>query len=78
MRALLDLWRETDPESGELAWDFTDPERSTRFLGDLYQDLSESARKRFALLQTPDFVESFILDRTLDPALEEFGLRGFG
>ena len=46
----------------------------TRFLGDLYQDLSESARKRFALLQTPDFVEEFILDRTLTPALDAFGL----
>lgn len=47
---------------------------STRFLGDLYQDLSEDVRKRFALLQTPEFVESFILDRTLDPAIAEFGL----
>ena len=53
--------------------DFTDPEWSTRFLGDLYQDLSESARKRYALLQTPEFVEEFILDRTLTPAIEEFG-----
>jgi hypothetical protein len=42
-------------------------------LGDLYQDLSESARERFALLQTPEFVEEFILDRTLSPAIEEFG-----
>jgi hypothetical protein len=47
----------------------------TRFLGDLYQDLSESARKKFALLQTPDFVEEFILDRTLDPAINTFGLK---
>ena len=46
----------------------------TRFLGDLYQDLSEDVRKRYALLQTPDFIESFILDRTLEPAIEEFGL----
>ncbi len=46
----------------------------TRFLGDLYQDLSEAARKKYALLQTPEFVEEFILDRTLDPALDEFGL----
>ena len=53
--------------------DFTDPEWNTRFLGDLYQDLSEDARKRYALLQTPDFVESWILDRTLDPAIREFG-----
>ncbi|MFO7905678.1 MAG: BREX-2 system adenine-specific DNA-methyltransferase PglX, partial [Pirellulaceae bacterium] len=46
----------------------------TRFLGDLYQDLSERARKKYALLQTPVFVEEFILDRTLDPAIDEFGL----
>jgi hypothetical protein len=50
----------------------------TRFLGDLYQDLSEEARKKFALLQTPVFVEEFILDRTLDPAIEEFGLAKMG
>ncbi|MCA1676052.1 MAG: hypothetical protein LC799_29055, partial [Actinobacteria bacterium] len=48
----------------------------TRFLGDLYQDLSETARDRFALLQTPEFVEEFILDLTLTPATEEFGLDG--
>jgi hypothetical protein len=47
---------------------------STRFLGDLYQDLYEDVRKRYALLQTPDFIESFILDRTLEPAIERFGL----
>jgi len=46
----------------------------TRFLGDLYQELSERAKKKFALLQTPVFVEEFILDRTLTPALAEFGL----
>ncbi|MEZ5229964.1 MAG: DNA methyltransferase [Acidimicrobiales bacterium] len=28
------------------------------------------------MLQTPDFVEEFILDRTLEPALDEFGLAG--
>ena len=44
------------------------------FLGDLYQELSERAKKKFALLQTPVFVEEFILDRTLTPALDEFGL----
>lgn len=46
----------------------------TRFLGDLYQDLSAHARSTYALLQTPEFVEEFILDRTFDPALKEFGL----
>ena len=72
---LLGLWQRIDPDSGGLAHDFTDPAWDTRFLGDLYQDLSESARKRYALLQTPEFVEEFILDRTLDPAIEEFGFR---
>ena len=72
---LLGLWQRIDPDSGTLAHDFTDSRLDTRFLGDLYQDLSESARKRYALLQTPEFVEEFILDRTLDPAVEEFGFR---
>jgi hypothetical protein len=70
---LLDFWRRTDPETGALVHDFTDPEWKTRFLGDLYQDLSESARKRYALLQTPVFIEQFILDHTLTPAIETFG-----
>ncbi|MEU8189581.1 BREX-2 system adenine-specific DNA-methyltransferase PglX [Micromonospora carbonacea] len=47
---------------------------NTRFLGDLYQDLSAHAKKTYALLQTPDFVEKFILDRTFEPAVKEFGL----
>lgn len=71
--ALLDFFRARDPATGELAHDFTDPDWNTRFLGDLYQDLSEDARKRFALLQTPDFVEAWILSRTLNPAIREFG-----
>lgn len=71
---LLEFWRRRDPETGELVSDFTDPDRNTRFLGDLYQDLSEAAKKRYALLQTPIFIEEFILDRTLDPAIEDFGL----
>lgn len=74
--ALLAFFQHVDPDSGQLAHDFTDPDADTRFLGDLYQDLSESARKRFALLQTPDFVQEFILDRTLEPAIAAFGLRG--
>lgn len=70
---LLAFWRERGPD-GEIRYDFTDPELNTRFLGDLYQDLSEHARKTYALLQTPVFVEEFILDLTLEPAVEEFGL----
>ena len=48
----------------------------TRFLGDVYERLDEGVQKRFALLQTPDFVEEFILDRTLAPALRERGVQG--
>ena len=74
-REFIFFWRKQHEESGNLEHDFVDPEWQTRFLGDLYQDLSEAARKRFALLQTPDFVEEFILDRTLTPAIETFGFR---
>lgn len=70
---LLNFWQRIDPASGLLRHDFTDPQGDTRFLGDLYQDLSESVRKQYALLQTPEFVEAFILDRTLNPAIQEFG-----
>jgi hypothetical protein len=52
------------------------PGLDTRFLGDLYQDLSAHARETYALLQTPVFVEEFILDRTFEPAYKEFGLAG--
>ena len=75
-RDLLAFWQQTDPDSGALRHDFSDPDLDTRFLGDLYQDLSEAARKRYALLQTPKFVEEFILDRTLEPAIKTFGLDG--
>lgn len=78
-RELIEFWRTRD-EYGALVHDFTDPLDEegingwdTRFLGDLYQDLSEDIRKNYALLQTPEFVEEFILDRTLEPAIREFG-----
>lgn len=80
-RALVEFWRERDGD-GRLVHDFTDPLNDdgtegwdTRFLGDLYQDLSEAARKTYALLQTPAFVEEFILDRTMSPVVRELGSR---
>lgn len=73
--ALRQFWQQVNPDTGALVHDFTDPALNTRFLGDLYQDLSEATRKRYALLQTPEFVEEFILDRTLTPALHSFGLK---
>ncbi|MFG3322361.1 BREX-2 system adenine-specific DNA-methyltransferase PglX [Streptomyces sp. NPDC048171] len=81
-RELVEFWRQRD-EAGVLIHDFTDPLNEdgtegwdTRFLGDLYQDLSEAARETYALLQTPEFVEEFILDRTMNPAMREFGYGG--
>ncbi|MFD6149343.1 BREX-2 system adenine-specific DNA-methyltransferase PglX [Streptomyces sp. NPDC060243] len=73
---LLTFWRRWGAD-GEIRYDFTDPEWDTRFLGDLYQDLSEHARKTYALLQTPEFVEEFILDLALEPAVADDG-QGFG
>lgn len=74
---LLRFFQRVEPDTGRLVHDFSDEAWDTRFLGDLYQDLSEAARKKYALLQTPEFVESFILDCTLDPAIDEFGLSDF-
>ncbi|MFF4779615.1 BREX-2 system adenine-specific DNA-methyltransferase PglX [Microtetraspora fusca] len=73
---LLAFWRRRD-EDGELIHDFTDSEWSTDFLCDFYQDLSETARSTYALVRTPAFVSEFILDHTLDPAIESFGPAGF-
>ncbi|MEU2614526.1 BREX-2 system adenine-specific DNA-methyltransferase PglX [Micromonospora sp. NPDC007271] len=71
-KELIGFWRRRT-EQGDLVHKFRDEMWDTRFLGDLYQDLSEAARKTYALLQTPEFVEEFILDLTLTPAIEEFG-----
>jgi len=75
-KRLVAFWRAKTAD-GDLVHDFTDADLSTRFLGDLYQDLSDYAKKTFALLQTPEFVEEFILDQTMEPALTERPLEGF-
>lgn len=75
-KMLIDFFQKFEPTTAEIIHDFADEQWDTRFLGDLYQDLSESVRKRYALLQTPEFVESFILDYTLEKAKETFGLEG--
>jgi hypothetical protein len=88
-RHLLEYFREIDAEQGGLKRSFATIRTSTqplfdvyeklapqaRFLGDLYQDLSEHAQKKYALKQTPEFIEQFILDRTLTYAIDEFGLK---
>lgn len=74
--ALISFWRERG-DTGALRHDLYDPTLSTRFLGDLYQDLSQYAQDTFALLQTPEFVEEFILDQTMERALAERPLEEF-
>ena len=73
---LIKFWRNRS-DDGRLIHDLHDETLSTRFLGDLYQDLSQYAKDTYALLQTPVFVEEHILDRTLEPALRERPLEGF-
>lgn len=73
-RALLEFWWQQG-DDGQPRYSFTGVD--TRFLGDAYQDLSEYAKKTYALLQTPEFVEEFILDQTLEPALADRPLEGF-
>jgi SAM-dependent methyltransferase len=66
-----ELWHDKDGK-GNLVYDWSGGDFESRFLGDLYQDLDADVRERYALLQTPDFVEEYILDQTLTPALVEF------
>ncbi|WND57806.1 hypothetical protein QQA43_05150 [Mycolicibacterium vanbaalenii] len=72
-RALLEFWWQQDGD-GQPLYGFARVD--TRFLGDAYQDLSEHAKKTYALLQTPEFVEEFILDQTMEPALADRPLQG--
>jgi hypothetical protein len=73
-RRLLALWRQSDPDSGLHRFRFDQESFDSRLLGDLYQDLDPVVKARFALLQTPDFVIDYILDLTLTPAIDTFGL----
>ncbi|CAM3438791.1 BREX-2 system adenine-specific DNA-methyltransferase PglX [Mycobacterium frederiksbergense] len=73
-RKLLEFWWQQNGDGEPL---FAFARIDTRFLGDVYQDLSEHAKKTFALLQTPEFVEEFILDQTMEPALADRPLEGF-
>lgn len=70
---LLTFWRDVDPDSGERRWSFARG-FDTRLIGDLYERLDPVVRDKYALCQTPRFVEAFVLDRTLDPALADFGV----
>ena len=50
-KVLVAFWRRTDGK--RLRHDFTDPDWDTRFLGDLYQDLSEHAKKTLRAAADP-------------------------
>ena len=71
-RKLIAFWRARDPDTGH-HWSFANERFDGELMGDLYQELDPTVKDRFALCQTPDFVREFILDRTLTPAIEEFG-----
>lgn len=73
---LLRFWRERS-DDGILLRDLSDEHLDTRFLGDVYEEISLDAQERYALRQTPVFIEDFILDRTLEPALKERSIEGF-
>jgi hypothetical protein len=74
-RELISFWCSTD-QDGLLIHDFTDQCLDTGFLVDLYANLSEAARAEYALIETPGFVADMILDHTLTPAMQAFGLPG--
>jgi hypothetical protein len=69
-REVWNLWHH--PNKEEMVYDWCDGSFDSHFLGDLYQELDPEVKKRYALLQTPPFIEKYILDRTLLPAMSEF------
>ncbi|MEO7889576.1 MAG: BREX-2 system adenine-specific DNA-methyltransferase PglX [Vicinamibacterales bacterium] len=71
-RGLIAFWRHRDADTGS-HWSFAEERFDGELMGDLYQELDPVVKDRFALCQTPDFVRTFILDRTLTPAIETFG-----
>jgi len=71
---LIDFWRSKNPDTGALLYRFDDEHFDSRLMGDLYQDLDPVVKKRYALLQTPDFILDFILEETLTPAITEWGV----
>ena len=74
--AVLEFWRtpDADAQRGGLRFRFDGERFDSRVIGDLYQELDPEVKSRYALLQTPGFVERFILDRTLEPALAQWPL----
>jgi len=69
---LVAFWNRPDAD-GAQAHHLATADLDTSFLGDLYQVIDEGARKQYALLQTPAFITEFILDLTLEPAIQDRG-----
>jgi type I restriction-modification system DNA methylase subunit len=68
--AVMSLFRSPTTESPT----FTFGQHDTDFIGDVFQMLGASVVKLNAFCQTPRFVADFIIDHTLAPAIDEFGL----
>jgi hypothetical protein len=72
---LLKFWREMDAEVGALEAVVPSRRAATpASWATCIRSFPRRRKKKYALLQTPVFVEEFILDRTLTPAIAEFGL----
>ncbi|MEZ4299364.1 MAG: NERD domain-containing protein [Polyangiaceae bacterium] len=66
--AVLAFFRQVGP-AGKLRWRFAgDP------WTDLYENVSGAQREDHGMLATPGFVNALLLDRTLEPALNEMGV----
>ena len=76
LRTLVAFWRRVDAAGQLISQLLRSGAACTDFLADVYQDLSEFDRKTYALVQTPSFMADLILDRTVRPAMDSFGLRG--
>ena len=72
--ALRQFWQQVDPNTGTLRTTSPTPTGTPASWATCTQDLSRP-RASATPLQTPEFVEEFILDRTLTPAIREFGFR---
>lgn len=71
-RGLIAFFRHKDADTGT-QYEFGEEHFDGELMGDLYQELDPLVKERFALCQTPEFVRTFMLDRTLGAAIAEYG-----
>ncbi len=71
--ALVEFWQRVDPATASSTTSPT-PRSTPASSATSTRTSRRRPARSYALLQTPVFVEEFILDRTLTPAIEEFGL----